>query len=55
MERNYCITINGEGLLYDLNILQAYFIAAALFVAGFNKCPKRVRVQDQGRQMFGNF
>lgn len=52
MKRQYTITINGEAYLYDLTILQAYWIAAALFVAGFWHSYKRVRVVNQGRQYF---
>lgn len=54
MKKQYCITINGEGYLFDLTILQAYWIAAALFIAGFWHHSKRVRVQCQGRQYYGN-
>ena len=55
MKRQYCITINGEGYLFDLTIVQAYWIAAALFVAGFWHSYKRVRVANQGHQYFDNF
>lgn len=55
MKRHYCITINGESYLYDLNVLQAYWIAAALFIAGFWRPSKRVRVRNQGRQYYNAF
>jgi len=52
MKRQYCITINGEGYLFDLNVLQAYWIAAALFVAGYWHSYKRVRVKNQGHKYY---
>lgn len=47
MRKTYAICINGEYYLYDLNVLQAYWIAAALYVAGYWKSNKRVRVKTQ--------
>ena len=47
MKKQYAITINGEYYLYDLNIIQAYWIAAALYVAGYHKSTQRVRVKKQ--------
>lgn len=44
MKRCYDITINGEFVLCYLNVVQAYWIAAALFVAGYWKPRQRVRV-----------
>ena len=55
MKHQYSIFINGMGYLYDLTIIQAYWIAAALFVAGYWHHSKRVRVVNQGRQYFSTF
>lgn len=47
MKRKYDITINGEYTFCDLNFLQAYWIAFALFIAGYWRGIKRVRVQSR--------
>jgi len=47
MKKQYAITINGEYYLYDLTIVQAWWIFFALYVAGFRHGYNRVRVKKQ--------
>ena len=47
MKRKYDITINGEYTFCDLNAVQAYWIAFALFIAGYWQGMKRVRVESR--------